>query len=89
MGQLLCNNKAQDICTSFNTGTKPQAGRTVTLISAGIRVTVGTVPLNHQCFERVANKWWPGGGGGAVTPHHGRYMPLQSKKWGAPELARA
>ena len=33
-----------------------------------------------------------GGGGGALTPHHGRYVPSQSQKWGGggpPELARA
>ena len=27
-----------------------------------------------------------GGGGGGHTPHHGRYLPPRSKKWGAPEL---
>ena len=32
-----------------------------------------------------------GGGGGALTPHFGRYMyvPRQSEKWEAPELAQA
>ena len=31
----------------------------------------------------------PGGGGGALNPHFGRYVPRQRKKWGAPERARA
>ena len=37
----------------------------------------------HLVFNRSIS------GGGALTPHFGRYVPRQSKKWGAPELAGA
>ena len=48
------------------------------------------MPRSHLHVNLPSKSHTPvGGGGGALTPHHGRYVPLQSHKWGTPELARA